>query len=305
MIDSSKLLVISGATASGKSSLALEAAKRIGGEIISVDSMQLYRDLPVGTAQPSEEEKSVVPHHLTGIYELDERSEVFRFCSEADEAINKVRKRGNIPVLCGGTGLYLKALLYGLDDLPGDRELRRELDEKYDSAEGEKALYARMMKVDPEGFAKWKDCRRRLIRALEVYLLTGKSIIALQQGRRQVMRYETASFVLERESGELKERISLRADEMLKNGWIEEAEAAIKKGLFTTPTAHQALGYKQIAGFLQGEFDRKELHEKICTATWQYARRQRTWFRHQHPEAEKFCGGVEDLLLRFLRHETP
>ena len=300
-----KILVISGATASGKSSLAFEAAKRIGGEIISIDSMQLYRDLPIGTAQPSEEEKSIIPHHLTGIYELDERSEVFRFCSEADEAISEVRKKGKIPVLCGGTGMYLKALLYGLDDLPGDRELRRELDEKYDSDEGEKALHIKMMQVDPEGFARWKDCRRRLIRALEVYLLTGKSIITLQQGRRQVMRYQTASFVLERESSELKERIAKRAYEMLKSGWIEEAEAAIKKGLFSTPTAHQALGYKQLDGFLRGEFNFDELHEKICTATWQYARRQRTWFRHQHPEAENFCGGVEDLLLRFLRHETP
>ena len=280
-----KILVISGATASGKSSLAFEAAKRIGGEIISVDSMQLYRDLPIGTAQPSEEEKSIVPHHLTGIYELDERSEVFRFCSEADEAISEVRKKGKIPVLCGGTGMYLKALLYGLDDLPGDRELRRELDEKYDSDEGEKALHVKMQEVDPEGFARWKDCRRRLIRALEVYLLTGKSIITLQQGRRQVMRYQTASFVLERESSELKERIAKRAYEMLKSGWIEEAEAAIKKGLFSTPTAHQALGYKQLDGFLRGEFNFDELHEKICTATWQYARRQRTWFRHQHPEA--------------------
>lgn len=300
-----KILVISGATASGKSSLAFEAAKRIGGEIISIDSMQLYRDLPIGTAQASEEEKSIIPHHLTGIYELDERSEVFRFCSEADEAISEVRKKGKIPVLCGGTGMYLKALLYGLDDLPGDRELRRELDEKYDSDEGEKALHIKMMQVDPEGFARWKDCRRRLIRALEVYLLTGKSIITLQQGRRQVMRYQTASFVLERESSELKERIAGRAYEMLKSGWIEEAEAAIKKGLFSTPTAHQALGYKQLDGFLRGEFNFDELHEKICTATWQYARRQRTWFRHQHPEAENFCGGVEDLLLRFLRHETP
>ena len=300
-----KILVISGATASGKSSLAFEAAKRIGGEIISIDSMQLYRDLPIGTAQPSEEEKSIIPHHLTGIYELDERSEVFRFCSEADEAISEVRKKGKIPVLCGGTGMYLKALLYGLDDLLGDRELRRELDEKYDSDEGEKALHIKMMQVDPKGFARWKDCRRRLIRALEVYLLTGKSIITLQQGRRQVMRYQTASFVLERESSELKERIAGRAYEMLKSGWIEEAEAAIKKGLFSTPTAHQALGYKQLDGFLRGEFNFDELHEKICTATWQYARRQRTWFRHQHPEAENFCGGVEDLLLRFLRHETP
>lgn len=291
-----ELLVISGATASGKSALALEAAKRLNGEIVSIDSMQLYADLPIGTAQPAEEEKAQIPHHLTGIYELDERSEVFRFCAEADGAIADIRKRGKLPILCGGTGLYLKALLYGLDDLPGDRELRKELDEQYDSEAGEKLLLARMKEVDPQAFEKWQSCRRRLIRALEVFLLTGKSIIELQQGRRAELRYKVKSFVLERESFELKMRIARRAEKMLDSGWIAEAEAAIAKGLFTTPTAHQALGYKQIAAYINGEFDRKTLLEKLCTATWQYARRQRTWFRHQHPEATIFNGGIEELL---------
>ncbi|MBE6366053.1 MAG: tRNA (adenosine(37)-N6)-dimethylallyltransferase MiaA [Lentisphaerae bacterium] len=291
-----ELLVISGATASGKSALALEAAKRLDGEIVSIDSMQLYADLPIGTAQPDEEEKAQIPHHLTGIYELDERSEVFRFCAEADGAIADIRKRGKLPILCGGTGLYLKALLYGLDDLPGDRELRKELDEQYDSEAGEKLLLARMKVVDPQAFEKWQSCRRRLIRALEVFMLTGKSIIELQQGRRAELRYKVKSFVLERESFELKMRIARRAEKMLDSGWIAEAEAAIAKGLFTTPTAHQALGYKQIAAYINGEFDRKTLLEKLCTATWQYARRQRTWFRHQHPEATIFNGGIEELL---------
>ena len=295
-----EILVIAGATASGKSALALEAAQALDGEIISVDSMQLYRDLPIGTAQPSIEEKSAVPHWLTGIYELDERAEVLRYCSEADAAIAAVRAQGKLPVLCGGTGLYLKALLYGLDDLPSDRELRRELDEKYDSPEGEKALFERIRAVDPAGFERWKDCRRRLIRALEVYLITGKSIIELQQGRRETLRYSVRSFIIERESGELKERIALRAHKMLASGWIEEAEAAIKKGLFSTPTAHQALGYKLINGLLCGEFDLEKLHEKISTATWQYARRQRTWFRHQHPEAQTISSADIKHLLKSI-----
>ena len=296
-----EILVISGATASGKSALALEAAQALDGEIISVDSMQLYRDLPIGTAQPSEEEKAAVKHWLTGVYELSERSEVFRFCSEADDAISAVRAKGKLPILCGGTGLYLKALLYGLDDLPSNRELRKELDELYDSEEGEKALHSRISALDPAAFERWKDCRRRLIRALEVFLITGKSVIELQQGKRETMRYRTRSFVLERESSELKERIALRARKMLASGWIDEAQAAIKKGLFFTPTAHQALGYKIIDGFLKGEFDREKLHEKICTATWQYARRQRTWFRHQHPEAQNITSvDIKHLLNSIL-----
>lgn len=291
------LLVISGATASGKSALALAAAKRLGGEIVSIDSMQLYRVLPVGTAQPTTGEKAEVPHHLTGIYELSERSEVFRFCDEADAVIRDILSRGKVPILCGGTGLYLKALLYGLDDLPGDRQLRQELDQLYDSDEGEKVLHEKISQLDPAAFARWKLCRRRLIRALEVFMLTGKSIIELQQGRRHKLRYEVNSFVLELESSVLKERIASRAEKMLTGGWIEEAENAIADGLFSSPTAHQALGYRLIDRFLKGEFSRQELYDKICTATWQYARRQRTWFRHQHPEARIFTGGIEQLLL--------
>ena len=290
------LLVISGATASGKSTLAFAAAKRLNGEIVSIDSMQLYRVLPIGTDQASEKEKQEIPHHLTGIYELNERSEVFRFCSEADAAINDILSRGKVPVLCGGTGLYLKALLYGLDDLPGDRELRKELDDLYDSEAGEKLLHEKISTLDPAAFAKWKQCRRRLIRALEVFMITGKSIIELQQGKHQQLRYNIHSFVLERDSSELKERIAHRAKIMLDSGWIEEADSAIKAGLFSTPTAHQALGYRLIDQYIKGNFSRQELFEKICTATWQYARRQRTWFRHQHPEAEIFSGNVDDLL---------
>lgn len=292
------LLVIAGATASGKSSLALEAARRIGGEIISVDSMQLYRDIPIGTAQPSLEEKQEIRHHLTGVYDLYERAEVFRFTAEADAAIADVQKRNCIPILCGGTGLYLKSLLYGLDDLPGDRTLRAELDEKYDSEAGESELHQYVSQVDPEAFEKWKFCRRRLIRALEVFLITGKSIVELHKGKREKLRYDARTFIIERESSVLKERIASRARQMLDNHWIDEARDVIKKGLFSTPTAHQALGYRQINEYLNGKLNKDELLEKICTATWQYARRQRTWFRHQHPEAEKYCGGVENLLLR-------
>ena len=292
------LLVISGATASGKSALALQAAIKLGGEIVSVDSMQLYRALPIGTAQPTAEEKALIPHHLTGIYELSERSEVFRFCAEADAVIADIRSRGKLPILCGGTGLYLKALLYGLDDLPGDRELRKELDEKYDSEAGEILLHKRAAEVDPLAFERWKNCRRRLIRALEVFLLTGKSIVTLQQKERK-LRYDVRSFTLELESTVLKERIASRAGKMLDAGWIEEARSAINAGLFSAPTAHQALGYKQIATFLNGGYDRDTLLEKLVTATWQYARRQRTWFRHQHPESCVFNGSADDLCRLF------
>ncbi len=282
---SGKLVVIMGPTASGKSARALEYAARSGGEIISADSMQLYRALPIGTAQPTPEERAAVPHHLAGIYELAERAEVFRFCEMADAALHDIWSRGKCAILCGGTGLYLKAFLYGLDNMPADRELRLELDAMYDSDDKEADLHARMRQLDPAAYEKWHTCRRRLIRALEVHLLTGKSILELQSGTHNKLRYDAEVWKLEPEAETLKKRIALRAQKMLDSGWIDEAQRAIAEGLFSTPTAHQALGYRQIGAYLAGEYDRQTLLEKICTATWQYARRQRTWFRHQHPEA--------------------
>lgn len=283
------MLVIMGPTASGKSALALEFAEKFNGEIVSADSMQLYRELPIGTAQPSLEEKQLIPHHLVGIYDLSCRAEVYRFCELADDAVRQIRSRGKTPVICGGTGMYLKAFLYGLDDLPGDRKLREELDHLYDNDAGEILLHRKMAQLDPAGLEKWKNCRRRLIRALEVKLISGQSILELQNLKEKKLRYDVQAFRLDPDSQTLKNKIALRAGKMLDNGWIEEAEAAIKAGLFESPTAHQAIGYRQIADFLNGRIDRQTLLTQICTATWQYARRQRTWFRHQHPEAEIFA----------------
>lgn len=276
------LIVYIGCTASGKSSAALAEAEKIGGEIISCDSMQFYKDLPIGTAQPTMEERARIPHHLVGTLELDQRMTVTDYCALAEKAIAEVRLRGNVPILCGGTGLYVKSFICGMDDLPADVELRKTLDEKYDSAAGETALIEEMRRLDPMALEKWQNCRRKLIRALEVRLISGKSILSFQSGQNS-RRFPCNVRLIERESDVLKERIRRRAKLMLQSGWIEEAETAIAKGLLSTPTAHQALGYKIIAEYLNGSFDRDTLLEKLSTATWQYARRQRTWFRHQVP----------------------
>ena len=290
-----------GPTASGKSALALKAAEMLNGEIVSADSMQLYRSLEIGTAQPSAEERALVPHHLVGIWDIHERADVFTFQAMADEAIKDIQSRGKLPVVAGGTGLYLKNLLYGLDDMPGDRDLRKELDEQYDAPEKEDLLQHRMAELDPDALEKFKLCRRRLIRALEVRLITGKSILELQQNSEKKLRYlELTAIKLEVTPDTLAEKIAKRAKIMLENGWIEEAEKAIANGLLSTPTAHQALGYKIINSYLNGEFDRDALFEKICAATRQYARRQRTWFRHQHPEALPLSVSEADDLLKTL-----
>ena len=190
-----------------------------------------------------------------------------------------------MPIVAGGTGLYLRSLLYGLDDLPNDRELRARLDVEYDSPEGEAALRDRMRELDPAALEKFANCRRRLIRALEVRLITGRSLLELQGVVKPKLRYEVEAWRLDPPTEVLKDKIARRAHAMLENGWIEEARRALDRGLLSTPTAHQALGYRLIAEYLRGNFDRAELEKRIVTATWQFARRQRTWFRHQHPEA--------------------
>ncbi len=276
-----------GPTASGKSALALELARELGGEIISADSMQFYRGLEIGTAQPTAAEQREARHHLVGCFSFLRKVDVFQFVKLADAAAAEIRARGNLPIIAGGTGLYLRALLYGLDDLPADPELRGRIDAEFDSDAAEPELHRRMAELDPAGLERWKNCRRRLLRALEVRLLTGKSILELQQNPGDRLRFPVRAFKLVNDPAELRDRIARRARQMLDGGWIEEAEQAIRNGLLDSPTAHQALGYRLIAEFLAGRLDRNRLEERIVTATWQLARRQRTWFRHQHPEAKE------------------
>ncbi|MBQ9753975.1 MAG: tRNA (adenosine(37)-N6)-dimethylallyltransferase MiaA [Lentisphaeria bacterium] len=280
------IIVIMGPTASGKSRLALETAKVCNGEIVSFDSMQVYRGLETGTAQPSPAELESVPHHLVGICDIHQRLDVYSFTALAEEAVKDIQSRGKTPILAGGTGMYLRSFLYGMDDMPGDRTVRAELDALYDAPEKEAALHAKMAEADPAALEKWGACRRRLIRALEVKLVSGKSILELQQNLPRKLRYDVKAYKLELNPEELNVKIAARTEIMLKEGWIDEARKAIERGLLETPTAHQALGYKIIDRYLKGEFGFDELKEKLVIATRQYARRQRTWFRHQHPEAE-------------------
>ncbi|MBQ4106381.1 MAG: tRNA (adenosine(37)-N6)-dimethylallyltransferase MiaA [Lentisphaeria bacterium] len=279
------LLAVMGPTASGKSKLALELAQRLDGEIVSADSMQLYRGLAIGTAQPTAEEQQLVPHHLVGVLDLTERADVVGFVARAEKIIADIESRGKVPVIAGGTGYYLKALLYGLDDLPADAALRAELDQQYDSEVGGELLRERMIAEDSAAWEKYGSCRRKLIRALEVRLLTGRSIIEWQQGARK-LKYPVSAWKLEVDPAVLREKIARRAGQMLAAGWVEEARQAIAGGLLTSPTAHQALGYSVIAAYLDGGLDAAAMEQRIMDRTCQFARRQRTWFRHQHPEAQ-------------------
>ena len=282
-----------GPTAAGKSELAFALARECGGEIVSADSMQFYRGLDIGTAKPTEEERRLVPHHLIDSMDISEKSDVFRFRTDALRIIGEIRARGRLPVVAGGSGLYLHALVYGLDVLPAKQSLRDELDAAYDNDAHFTELAAVMERECPLDFKRFHPHRRKLIRAREVFLLSGKQITELQSGG-FAPDPAFAQFVLVRDRADLVRRIRKRAAAMLDSGWIEEARAMLAKGLLQVPTAWQAIGYAQIGDHLAGKISRDELLESIVIATRQYARRQASWFRSQHKEAVTLALSPED-----------
>lgn len=285
--------VIMGPTAAGKSELAFALAREYGGEIVSADSMQFYRGLDIGTAKPTAEERRLVPHHLIDSMDISEKSDVFRFRTDAPRIIGEIRARGRLPVVAGGSGLYLHALVYGLDSLPAKQSLRDELDTAYDNEEHFPELTAVMERDCPLDFKRFYPHRRKLIRAREVFLLSGKQISELQSGG-FAPDPAFAQFVLVRDRADLVRRIRRRAAVMLESGWIKEAKEMLAKGLLQAPTAWQAIGYAQIGDYLAGKMTRDELLESIVIATRQYARRQASWFRSQHKEAAVLAVPAED-----------
>ena len=276
--------VVMGPTAVGKSELAFALARECGGEIVSADSMQFYRGLDIGTAKPTAEERRLVPHHLIDSMDIPEKSDVFRFRTDALRIIGEIRARGGLPIVAGGSGLYLHALVYGLDVLPADQSLRDELDAAYDNETRFPELAAVMERECPLDYRRFYPHRRKLIRAREVFLLSGKQISELQTGD-SAPDPMFAQFVLVRDRADLVRRIRIRAEAMLDSGWIEEARAMLAKGLLNTPTAWQAIGYARIGDYLEGKLTRAELLDAIVIATRQFARRQATWFRNRHREA--------------------
>jgi tRNA dimethylallyltransferase len=274
-----KPLYLCGPTAVGKSAVAIELAKRIGGEIISVDSLQVYRGMDIGTAKPSEKERREVPHHLIDVADLTERFDAARFVRLAMGAEEHVIARGKIPIYCGGTGLYFNALLQGLGEAPpSDPDIRREL-ENTDLA----LLLEELRSKDPACFATIdRNNPRRIIRALEVIRITGKPFSQQRSDWKSVP--EDARIIgLEMDRQELLRRIATRACSMFANGLVEETRALLAQGLRENQTASQALGYKQVIEHLDG------LHNLLFTGvavqikTSQFAKRQMTWFKRQLP----------------------
>lgn len=278
---------IAGPTAVGKSALALALAEQRGGEIISVDSMQVYRGLDLGTAKPTAAERARVPHHLIDVAELSEAFDAAKFVALAEQAVKEIQSRGRFPIFCGGTGLYFKAYLEGLGEAPpSDEKLRAEL-EAVSLAE----LLRELEQRDPATFAKIdRNNPRRVVRALEVIRLTGKPFSAqrarwgeapdeppAQEGSRG--RSPHQFICLSRPTADLHARINVRVDEMFDAGLVEETRQLLQRGLEQNKTALQAIGYRQVVEHLRGERSLPATIELVKIKTRQFAKRQLTWFR--------------------------
>ncbi|RMF88489.1 MAG: tRNA (adenosine(37)-N6)-dimethylallyltransferase MiaA [Planctomycetota bacterium] len=273
--------ILSGATASGKTELGLLLAERLDGEILSLDSMSVYRLMDIGTAKPDAQQRGRVPHHLIDLVWPDEPYSLARYLDDAEAAVRDVLSRGKTPIFVGGTPLYLKALLRGIfEGPPADPALREALRKEAESHLPGR-LHAELAKVDPESAARLHpNDTKRLIRALEVYRLTGRPISELQREfDRPVPARECRVFVLDWDRDELAERIARRVNRMFAEGLVEEV-ARIQAGPHPLgPTASQAIGYREVLDHLAGSFDLDRCRELTIRHTRQFAKRQRTWFR--------------------------
>lgn len=277
------LVVIAGPTASGKTSLAVEVCRRLGGEVVSADSMQVYDGLRVGTARPTEEEMAGIPHHLMGFLSPSASYSVARYAAAAHETIREVHERGKLPVLCGGTGLYIQAVVDNLqyEEQSGDRAVREALLARAE-AEGTQVLLDELAVIDPPTAARLHpNDRGRIVRALEIYQTTGRTITEQNAAsRNQPSPYDVCGLRLEfRERAVLYDRIDRRVTQMLADGL--EDEARWLRTLSDTDTVRQAIGYKEWEPYFAGEQTVDEVADAIRQGSRRYAKRQLSWFRHQ------------------------
>ena len=278
-----RILAVVGPTASGKSALALELAKRLGGEIISCDSMQLYKRMDIGTAKPTIKEQGEVRHHLIDIAEPSENFSSADYVAMACAAIDDCQSRGVLPIICGGTGLYLDALLRNSDPEPDtvSESVRLELQDFY-KKNGVDALWQRLFEVDPESAETiHKNNVKRVIRAIEVFLVSGVKKSELDRRSKEGGdRYDACVVGLKYTDREvLYDRINRRVDMMIDEGLVEETRALMSEGVFEkNSTAAQAIGYKELFSYIDGTQTLEESAERLKTATRRYAKRQMTWF---------------------------
>ena len=296
-----RVLVVAGATASGKSELAVEIAEAIGGEIVGADSRQVFRYMDVGTAKPSHEQRSRVPHHVVDVVDPDQNYDVAAWRSAAMTALADIHARGRSALVCGGTGLYLRSLTRGLfAGPPADAELRARLESE--EAEHPGVLHARLRELDPASARRiHANDALRLVRALEVHATTGRPLSAwLGEHGLSEKPFDTLTLEINVDRESLRERIAARSRAMVEEGIIEELSSLHARGFPSSARAFDAIGYRQAEQCLAGNLARDNLAEAIHVATVQYAKRQRTWLRGQ-AETVKVAPGDAASALRLAR----
>ena len=277
-----KVVVIVGPTASGKTALSIELAKRINGEIISSDSMQIYKDMDIGTAKVTKEEAQGIKHYLIDIISPEERYTVSDFKKDAEAAIKEILEKGKVPIVVGGTGLYVDSLIYGIEyqEMNFDESYRDELMKIAETEDGLIKLWDEANSIDPQAMLKIsKNDKKRIIRVLEIYKATGKTkteqeILSRQKG----VEYDYKVFCVNMDREKLYERINKRVDIMIDAGLENEVRNLLEK-YSKFPTAMQGLGYKEVVEYFDGKITRDEMIEKIKQESRRYAKRQLTWFR--------------------------
>lgn len=278
------LIIITGPTAVGKTELSLRLARRIGGEIISADSMQVYKYMDIGSAKIRPEEMEGIPHHLIDVLEPSEPFHVVRFQEMAKTAMREIYGRGNIPIVTGGTGFYIQALLYDIDfeDTCEDTEYRAELERLADE-KGAEYLHELLKKADPQAAEEiHPNNRKRLIRALEYHRLTGRQISEHnRQQRQKESPYDFSYYVLNRERGRLYRRIEERVDQMMEQGLLDEVKRLRAMGYDRSYVSMQGIGYKELLAYLDGELSLEEAVALIKKDTRHFAKRQITWFKRE------------------------
>ena len=278
------LIVIAGPTAVGKTAASVRLAEWIGGEIVSADSMQVYRGMDIGSAKASLAERRGIPHHLLDIVDPSENFSVARYQKYANEALQDIQSRGRIPILVGGTGFYIQAVLYGIDFTEEDNDpLYRAYLYRIAEEEGPDALYRMLMETDPESARSIPSHNvKRVARALEFYHDTGLRMS--EHNARQRMKespFDYRYFVLYTERSRLYERIGVRVDEMLEKGLLSEVKGLRERGMTEDMTSMHAIGYRQLFAYLDGRNSYDEAVENIKRETRRYAKRQLTWFRRE------------------------
>ena len=313
-MDRKPLIILAGPTAVGKTSLSIRLAKETGGEIISADSMQVYRHMDIGSAKITKEEMEGVPHYLVDVLEPEEEFNVVRFQQMAKEAAERIWEKGKIPLVVGGTGFYIQALLYDIDftENDGDEAYRRRLEQKASDEEGASELYEMLTTVDPKAAREIHPRNiKRIIRALEFHHQTGKKISEHNETQRQKSSpYNYAYFVLTDERSRLYERIDQRVDLMMEQGLLDEVRYLKERGVRKDSTAMQGLGYKELYAYLDGEYPLDEAVRIIKRDTRHFAKRQLTWFKRERDViwTDKSVIGQDeqklaDYMLGYLREK--